>query len=338
MKKVFSRFPFRLFGIAVGVRVFCVGLLMAFMYSSARGEEGEEGQDGLEITSTTKLHSAKFNFGVGGDSAEDDLKRQTIGVGETITITLTAKPALIGNEKELEWVVEDEKGLLILPGKRKGIKSIEVQANPAATEGGEVNIAVKTSTGLTSRSYTVKVVTPMGAVAQKVLEGHNTPPQIQGQMPGVPFLSAWMVVRVTIHPLEVNFSNMTILEVDDGYVDPAHNQGNRPPHIPKTEPIKVSSTNQFRDEVALDFPITRDQVELLKAENPYTWGHICRFKFVKEKLPDGKFSFAAPVVSTKMNCSLSEHNGNLTLGVNKFTSPQRPVEVSTTIAVPPHLK
>lgn len=338
MKKGFSRFPFKSVEMPVCFRTLLVGLLMVFMYSSAQGEDGEEGQDGLEITSKTKLQSAKFNLSFSEDSPEDDRKRQTIGVGEIITITLTAKPALIGNEKELEWTVEDEKGLFILLGKKKGGKSITAQANPAATEGGEVNIKVKTGTGLTSKPYPIKVAVPKGAVAEKVLEGHDTPPQIQNQMPGVPFLSAWMVVRVTIHPLEVNFSNMTVLEVDEGYVNPLHNQGNRPPHIPKSEPTKVLQTNQFNDEVALDFPITRDQVELLKAENPYTWGHICKFKFAKEKLPNGKFSFGSGVVATTMNGSLSEQNGNLTLEINKFTSPQRPIEVSTTAAIPPHLK
>lgn len=338
MKKSFSRFPFKLIATPVCFRAFLVGLLLVFMCSPTRGEDGEEGQDGLEISSTTKLQSAKFNLGFSEDSPEDDLKRQTIGVGEIITITLTAKPALIGDEKELEWIVEDAKGLLILSGKKKGVMFITAQANPEATEGGEVNITVKTGTGLTSRPYNIKVVTPKGAVAWKEQSGNNTPPQIQNQMPGVPFLSAWMIVKVTIHPLEVNFSNMTVLEVDEGYVNPLHNSENRPPHIPKSEPTKVLQTNQFNDEIALDFPITRDQLDILKGENPFTWGHICKFKFVKKKLPDGSFSFASGVVATTMDCSLSENNGNLTLGIIKFTSPQRPIEVSTTSPVPPHLK
>ena len=338
MKKSFSRFPFKLVAMTVCFRAFLVGMLLVFMCSPTRGEDGEEGQDGLEISSTTKLQSAKFNLGLSEDSPEDDLKRQTIGVGEIITITLTAKPALIGDEKKLEWTVEDEKGLFILPEKKKGVKSIDVQANPAATEGGEVKIKVKTGTGLTSKPYTIKVATPKGAVAWKEQSGNNTPPQIQNQMPGVPFLSAWMIVKVTIYPIEVNFSNMTVLEVDEGYVNPLHNRGNRPPHIPKSKPTEILQTNQFYDEVALDFPITRDQLDILKGENPFTWGHICKFKFAKEKLPNGTFSFGSGVVATTMDCSLSENNGNLTLGIIKFTSPQRPIEVSTTSPVPPHLK
>lgn len=38
-------------------------------------------------------------MGISKDSKEDDLKRQTIGVGETITISLEAKPALMGDPK-----------------------------------------------------------------------------------------------------------------------------------------------------------------------------------------------------------------------------------------------
>lgn len=94
------------------------GLLLLFVYVAAGDEE--EGQDGLDITSTTTLQSALFNLGLSQDSAEDDLKRKSIGVGETITINLEAKDALIGNVKELEWKVEDEKGVLILPDKMKG--------------------------------------------------------------------------------------------------------------------------------------------------------------------------------------------------------------------------
>lgn len=56
-------------------------------------------------------------MGISKDSKEDDLKRQTIGVGETITISLEAKPALMGDPKKLEWIVTDEEGVLILPEK-----------------------------------------------------------------------------------------------------------------------------------------------------------------------------------------------------------------------------
>lgn len=58
-------------------------------------------------------------MGISKDSKEDDLKRQTIGVGETITISLEAKPALMGDPKKLEWIVTDEEGVLILPGKNE---------------------------------------------------------------------------------------------------------------------------------------------------------------------------------------------------------------------------
>lgn len=67
-------------------------------------------------------------MGISKDSKEDDLKRQTIGVGETITISLEAKPALMGDPKKLEWIVTDEEGVLILPEKMKGITSFDAQA------------------------------------------------------------------------------------------------------------------------------------------------------------------------------------------------------------------
>lgn len=71
-------------------------------------------------------------MGISEDSAEDDLKRQTIGIGETITISLEAKPTLMGDPKKLEWIVTNEEGALILPEKMKGITSFDAQAKPTA--------------------------------------------------------------------------------------------------------------------------------------------------------------------------------------------------------------
>lgn len=334
MKKSLSRFAFKLFENPICFRALLVGILVVFMYSAAKGEEGEEGQDGLKITSKTKLQSAKFNLGLSQDSAEDDLKRKSIGVGETITINLEAKDALIGNVKELEWKVDDKKGVLILPNKMKGIKTIELTANPVAKETGEVKITVKTDTGATSKPYDINVVVPTGAVAMKIAEGQDTPPEIQNQMPGVPFASAWMIVRLTIYPLEVNFSKMKVLEEDEGYVDPSHNGENRPPHHPKSVPVQISPKNQFHDEVALDFPMTKDRLAILDEENPFTWGHKCWFRFATENLQNKDFTFGAGIVATTMNCRLSKNEKGITIGIDKFTSKTRPVEVTKTTPLP----
>lgn len=138
MRKKFSYLTVWSLHLPVCFRGLFAGLLLLFVYVAAGDEE--EGQDGLDITSTTTLQSALFNLGLSQDSAEDGLKRKSIGVGETITINLEAKDALIGNVKKLEWKVEDEKGVLILPDKMKGVKTIDLTANPAAKEAGKVKI------------------------------------------------------------------------------------------------------------------------------------------------------------------------------------------------------
>lgn len=332
MRKKVSCLPVWSSHLTICFRGLFAGMLLLFVYAAAGDEE--EGQDGLDITSTTTLQSALFNLGLSQDSAEDDLKRKSIGVGETITINLEVKDALIGNVEELEWKVEDEKGVLILPDKMKGKKSIKLRANPAAKEAGKVKITVQTGTGLKSKPYHLNVAVPLGAVAQKTKEGQDTPLAVQNQMPGVAFASAWMIVKVTIHPLEVNFSNMKILEVDAGYVNPEHNTENRPPHHPKPTPAEVSSKNQFDDEVALDFPMTRDQLLVLEQENPFTWGHQCRFKFTVPNVRTRNVELGASVVGTNMNCDVSKNNQGVTIKIDKFTSAERPVEVIKTTPAP----
>ena len=231
----------------ITIQYVCKILILFVLWSTAGAEDAENEEiEGLKIVSKTELHSAKFNMGISKDSKEDDLKRQTIGVGETITISLEAKPALMGDPKKLEWIVTDEEGVLILPEKMKGITSFDAQAKPTAEKNGQVTVTVKTEGGLVSKPYSLKIVIPEGAKVQKLKEGQDTPPQIQEQMPGVPFASAWMIIQLTIHPLDVNFSKMKIKEIDEGYVNPQHNKNNRPPHNPNPKPWKFSRLTSLR--------------------------------------------------------------------------------------------
>ena len=128
---MFSRLIYYLSNNRITIRSIFLVLILFFLGPITRAEDTEsEWAEGLEIVSKTELHSAKFNMGISEDSAEDDLKRQTIGIGETITISLEAKPTLMGDPKKLEWIVTDEEGALILPEKMKGITSFDAQAKP----------------------------------------------------------------------------------------------------------------------------------------------------------------------------------------------------------------
>lgn len=322
----------------ITIRSVCRILILFVLWPAAWAESTEnEGIEGLKIVSKTELHSAKFNMGISEDSEEDDLKRQTIGVGETITITLEAKPALTGDPKKLEWIVTDKEGVLILPEKVKGVTSFVAQAKPTAEKSGEVTIAIKTEEGLTSKPYSLNVVTPIGATAKKLQEGQDTPPQIQDQMPGVPFASAWMIVQLTIYPLDVNFSKMKIKEIDEGYVNPQHNKNNRPPHIPNPKPAEILQTNQFNDEIALDLPITKDQLDILEKENPLTWGHKCWFRLAPEKSSVNDQQLGTGAVRTIMNFSVSKIKQGITIEIDKFHSEKNPVKVQKTTPIPNNL-
>ncbi|MEE0765432.1 hypothetical protein [Akkermansia sp.] len=133
MTTMFSRLIYYLSNNRITIRSIFLVLILFFLGPITRAEDTEsEWAEGLEIVSKTELHSAKFNMGISEDSAEDDLKRQTIGIGETITISLEAKPTLMGDPKKLEWIVTNEEGALILPEKMKGITSFDAQAKPTA--------------------------------------------------------------------------------------------------------------------------------------------------------------------------------------------------------------
>uniref|UniRef100_UPI003AAF7BE9 hypothetical protein n=1 Tax=Akkermansia sp. TaxID=1872421 RepID=UPI003AAF7BE9 len=312
----------------ITIQYVCKILILFVLWSTAGAEDAENEEiEGLKIVSKTELHSAKFNMGISKDSKEDDLKRQTIGVGETITISLEAKPALMGDPKKLEWIVTDEEGVLILPEKMKGITSFDAQAKPTAEKNGQVTVTVKTEGGLVSKPYSLKIVIPEGAKVQKLKEGQDTPPQIQEQMPGVPFASAWMIIQLTIHPLDVNFSKMKIKEIDEGYVNPQHNKNNRPPHNPNPKPVEIQQTNQFKDEIALDLPITKDQLNILDKENPMTWGHKCWFRLVSAQSNGNDPELCAGVARGIMNCSISKTNKDITIEIDKFHSEKNPVMV-----------
>ena len=146
----------------------CLVILLSCLFSfSGTGTE----EDGLIIKSKTDLQSAGYLLDPTGKTSEDDLARQIIGVGEGITINLEAKPAPIGDLKELEWIIKDEKGLLILPPETKGKMLIKTQANPQSKEKGKVTIQVETSTGRTSKPYEIEVAVPEGARASRGEEG-----------------------------------------------------------------------------------------------------------------------------------------------------------------------
>lgn len=337
MKANIFRLSFHLKNISVIFRAVYLSFVLLISWSTVWAEEKEE-EDGLKIVSKTELHSAKFNMGISEDSAEDDLKRKTIGVGEKITIRLEAKAALVGELKDLEWIVKDEKGVLILPEKLKGVLFFEAQANPKAKEKGEVTVTVKTGEDLTSKPYPINVTVPHGVMVKKIEEGQDTPPQLQKEHPGVPFASAWMIVRVTIYPLEVNFSKMKILEIDEGYVNPMHNKDNRPSHKPNPNPAKILPTNQFRDEVALDLAITQNMLLILDKENPWPWGHKCWFRLIDGEVKGDELEFLAGAVRTVMNCSVAKTNKDITIKIDKFTSEKNPIEIEKTTPIPDNLK
>ena len=146
-----------------------------------------------------------------------------------------------------------------------------------------------------------------------------------------------MIVQLTIYPLDVNFSKMKIKEIDEGYVNSQHNKNNRPPHTPNPKPVEIQQTKQFKDEIALDLPITKDQLNILDKENPMTWGHKCWFRLVPVQSNGNDPELCAGAVRSVMNCSISKTNKDITIEIDKFHSEKNPVKVQKTTPIPNNL-
>lgn len=79
---------------------------------TAHAEDGENTGE-LNIESKTELYSANLYIkaednDVSEKEKEDDRKRDKIGMGETIELTLSGKEALVGDPSKIEWKIVGE--------------------------------------------------------------------------------------------------------------------------------------------------------------------------------------------------------------------------------------
>ena len=92
---------------------------------------------GLKIESKTHKYSADYHIAKeeGQNPDEDeDKKRTCVGMGEKVTLTLTGKKALIGEDEDIRWSLADGAHLGsfegITDGKRKVTLSINEDLGP----------------------------------------------------------------------------------------------------------------------------------------------------------------------------------------------------------------
>lgn len=191
----------------------------------------------MELVSETENCSAKLarDKNATEEQKKEDRKRRKIGIGETVTVTLNCKkPFLLEPKDQIQWKVIEGKELLE-GGLRKipnSYHSVTFQINPCASKeqiqqsGGKVAIEVETEQGTAlPRPIEFDVVFPEHLTAE-----HET---LGGMVKGVPAadmgfprdgdsahgVSAQLLV--SIHPLDVCFDGVYVIEKDKGYAGAA---------------------------------------------------------------------------------------------------------------------
>ena len=190
----------------------------------------------MELVSETENCSAKLarDKNATEEQKKEDRKRRKIGIGETVTVTLNCKkPFLLEPKDQIQWKVIEGKELL-----EDGLKTEETtekakfRINPCASKeqiqqsGGKVAIEVETEQGTAlPRPIEFDVVFPEHLTAE-----HET---LGGMVKGVPAadmgfprdgdfahgVSAQLLV--SIHPLDVCFDGVYVIEKDKGYAGAA---------------------------------------------------------------------------------------------------------------------
>lgn len=214
-----------------------VAIFILFSSFSLLHAEDEEFSDIMELVSETENCSAKLarDKNATEEQKKEDRKRRKIGIGETVTITLNCKkPALLEPKDQIQWKVLKgkkllEEGLEKIPD---NYQSITFQINPCVSKeqilqsGGKVAITVETEQGTAlPRPIEFDVVFPEQLTAEHETLGGMVKglPATDMNFPGDGYpdhgVSAQLVVSV--HPLDVCFKGIRVIEKDKGYVGAA---------------------------------------------------------------------------------------------------------------------
>lgn len=198
-------------------------------------DDDEEPSEIMELVSETDNCSAKLarNKTATEEEKKEDKKRKRIGIGETVTITLISKkPALLEPKAKISWKVtqgEDsfEDGLKSY----KTPESSKFRVNPHVSKGqiqqaGKIVIEVETEQGIAlPKPIEFEVVFPEQLTAEHEKMGglaDGTPALDMGfPRDGDARHGASAQLLVSVHPLDVCFEGVYVIEKDKGYQGPA---------------------------------------------------------------------------------------------------------------------
>ena len=219
----------------LSLRIFHVCMMLLVGIGISKGDNGDTDDSGaLRIETQADALSAEYGLKVirreDPGKPEDDKKRKALGIGEIVTLTLTGKP--MGKIDELTWSFLKGKSLVraMEANELKGETEISITVKPDLTPrqlkaNSFIQLKVTTSEGRTvNMDAPFQVFFPKGITGMH--EGNGTS---IGNPNNNSATSASMKLILQLSPDNVNFSNIKIIERDDGSVpepkvslDPGH--------------------------------------------------------------------------------------------------------------------
>lgn len=263
---------------------------------TAHAEDGENTGE-LNIESKTELYSANLYIkaednDVSEKEKEDDRKRDKIGMGETIELTLSGKEALVGDPSKIEWKIVGEGANFV--GETKGKKKVTLEISnelkenislkvQAITEGQKV---IEGETKPAEKEFFIKVpshLTAQHARKAPKSQERGIPAIINGVLMSkdgwTEILGASAQLEVTFYPTNVSFQKVRIKEFsedDNKKVFPS--LGGK--HETTVSGFLIYG-NRFYDNIAARITLPSFKIEKHNLSQDWTWD--CSIKVVGSK-------------------------------------------------------
>lgn len=228
-------------------------IILSFASLSAE-ENKEDDSHALKITSATKYSSASQNLKLqekgftDTEESENDKKRTTVGVGESVNLTLEGKN--IGAPEKIKWTVKNGKDKGSIYPESESLETTLV-INKTLMNDNTIEIEVKNEFDDTAK-IEFSICVPKDTSGRHALRSNNMGSKERGvSLPDYPadgntiMGGASAKLQVVVQPISVNFNALHILESDLGTQPPSADI----PHNPNPNYIPISDCNDFFDQI-----------------------------------------------------------------------------------------
>lgn len=302
---------------------FAIGCLLSIGQLPAQEGDEDENSGSLRITSETAEYSAAIYIreeeegSVPKEDKEEDKKRNTIGIGEFVKLTLNGKPQLIGKVSKLKWSITAGEEFAEITDEKEGVRTVTIQAKKNISSGGTVTAQVAMESGDT-KEFSLTVVVPSDIKAKHRRKSYDREDPNFNER-GVPSVTvdgevaragAGALLELTFQPTTVNFKEIYIMERDKG-TKPTPTPSLATVHTPNPKPLKLSNKNRMFDNI-YSF---RGMAVLKLHTLPQNWYWICDWNCHA----NGKDTFTVTTVNQNFSYSwINRARNEATVTVSKF--------------------